>query len=130
MCCKLFRRNAPVFGSTCEGTKRRTRPRQWKDSQHQSRLRQSVGASPSPRQQNEGEVEQLKKTSRPLTKELRQTQLAVVSEAFRPLSSRSNRVCVVTFLGTIIRDAALQVDAFVVKGGNDIRGSRNCEDHE
>ncbi|KAI2503075.1 hypothetical protein MHU86_11346 [Fragilaria crotonensis] len=62
---------------------------------------------------------------------LRQTQLGVVPEVFRPLSSkgaRSNRVSVATFLGIIIRDA-LQVDAFVAKGGN-IRGSRNYEDDE
>jgi 2',3'-cyclic-nucleotide 2'-phosphodiesterase (5'-nucleotidase family) len=62
---------------------------------------------------------------------LRQTQLGVVPEVFRPLSSkgaRSNRVSVATFFSTIIRDA-LQVDAFVAKGGN-IRGSRDYEEHE
>jgi 2',3'-cyclic-nucleotide 2'-phosphodiesterase (5'-nucleotidase family) len=62
---------------------------------------------------------------------LRQTQLGIIPDYFRPLSSkgaRSNRVSVASFLGSIVRDA-LGVDAFIAKGGN-IRGSRHYRDDE
>jgi 2',3'-cyclic-nucleotide 2'-phosphodiesterase (5'-nucleotidase family) len=80
---------------------------------------------------SDGQLQRMTERAYRVLDPLRQTQLGIIPENFRPLSSkgaRSNRVSVASFFGSIVRDA-LRVDAFIAKGGN-IRGSRNYRDDE